>query len=186
MLACATLIGFDSYFIVQDTTCILTPSCAYNAASNTSFSFSFQQSFYVVFNSWSPFKNYAQIQVKLLCQAMQIGVAAVCIIICLIYLIIYYITVNKANKQVQPAPQPQQQGYPPQLQPQVYPPQQSYYAPPPFQPDFNSPPPAQQGYYPPPPQQQYYQPPAPPPQRAWRPEPQAQPGVIPWNQNRKY
>lgn len=118
------------------------------------------------------FKSYSESQVKFLCQTIQLGVGSFCFMLCIIYLIIYYVCSNKAKQQVAPG------SLFPQRQPYYGPQPPSYYPPPP-------PPPAEQGYYPPLPPQQYYQPPAP----AWRPPayaPQPPPGAIPWNGNRKY
>jgi len=152
LLACATLISFDAVFIAQPSTCILTPSCATNAASTTMFSYYFQQSFFTVFNNLGPFKSYTQSQAKFLFQTIQLGVGCLCFVLCLIYLIIYYVTKSKAAKRVTPSYQ---------------------------QPGYNAPQPAYQQQQ----QQQqqqgggYRQPP-----RA----PQAVPGEVPWNANRRY
>jgi len=171
LVASAALISFDAAFIARPSTCILTSSCAENSVSNTTFSYSFQQSFFKVFNNWGPFTSYGVSQVKFLCQTIQLGIGAFCFILCIIYLIIYYSSSSKAKQQVAPSPRP-----PPQ--------QQRYYTPPPPQQGYYAPPP-QQAYYPPRPQSPYYQPSAP----VWPPPPpipQAQPGVIPWNANMKY
>jgi hypothetical protein len=185
LVAIAAMISFDAVFLAQPTICVLTPSCATNAASNTTFSYSFQQSFYTIFTGWTPFQTYSISQLKILFQTIQISTGGVCFICCIIYVIIYYVCTSKAKKQVAPSPQQdsypleqqgfyplQQQGpYSPQQQ-GSYPPQQSYYAP-------QLPPQQQQQ------QQQFYQPPAP----VWRPPqyvPQAQPGAIPWNAKRRY
>jgi len=186
LLATALLISFDGVFIAQPTTCILTSSCQSNAESNTTFSYSFQQSFYNTIISKDPFKSYTITQIKLLCQATQIGAGCLCFIICVIYVIIYYVCIKKAKskvkispsseqeddhpsdqendppspvEQVNPPPPPPQQGYPP-------PPQQSY----PIPSQYGYPPPVQQGYYPPPVQQGYY--PSPAQQGYYPPPPQ--------------
>jgi len=147
LVACAALIGFDSYFIAQPSTCILTSSCASNANSTTIFSYSFQTNFFSVFNALSPFKTYTQTQAKFLFQTIQLGVGCLCFVLCIIYIIIYYVTKSKASKQVSPSDQ-----------------EPGYRAP---QPDYRS----QQGGG-------YRQ----PPPRA----PQAGPGEVPWNANRRY
>ncbi len=150
LVATAALIAFDAVFIAQPSTCILTSSCTANSVSNTTFSYNFQQSFYKLFNSWGPFTSYGQSQAKLLFHSIQIGIGGLCFILCLIYLIIYYVYANKAKEQVGPSPAPQQPPY--------YAPQQQGYYPPPPQQGYYPPPPPQQGFYPAPPQQQYYQP----------------------------
>jgi len=168
LVATAALISFDAVFVAQPTTCILTSSCAANSVSNTTFSYSFQQSFFTAFNGLSAFSTYTQTQAKFLFQTVQLGVGSLCFVICIIYLIVYYICESKSKQQVGPSPRGQQQDY--------YGSQsQSYYGPPPVQ----------QESYAPPSQQAYYQPPAP----AWRPPPQVPqppPGAIPWNSNRRY
>jgi len=144
LIACAALISFDAVFIAQPSTCILTPSCSSNANSTTVFSYNFQQAFSTVFNNLGPFKSYSQSQAKFLFQTIQLGVGCLCFILCIIFLIIYYVTKSKANKQVSPGVQ-----------------DQGYYAPQPVQQP-------RPGYRPPP--------------RA----PQAVPGELPWNANRRY
>ena len=188
LIASAALISFNAAFIARPATCILTPSCADNSVSNTTFSYGFQQSFFTVFNGWGPFKNYGQSQVKFLCQTIQIGVGALAFILYVIYLIIYYSCSNKAQQQIQPADSSRAQPrYPPTMpppynvpppvpgQPGYYPPPSGvagYYPasamPPVYQP---APPPGVAGYYPAPTAPQSYQPPLPPPQ--------AQPGYYP-------
>jgi hypothetical protein len=125
LLACATLISFDAVFIAQPSTCILTSSCSTNAASTTMFSYYFQQAFFTLFNNLAPFKSYTQTQTKFLFQTIQLGVGGLCFVLCIVYLIIYYVSKSKSSKQVSPglqsdyrAPQPgyqqqqqQQQGF---------------------------------------------------------------------------
>lgn len=173
LVATAALISFDATFVARPSMCILTPSCVENSASNTTFSYSFRESFFTVFNSWGPFKSYKESHVKFLCQTIQLGVGGLAFILCLLYLIIYYVTANKAKPQVAPDPtvqrQLQQQQHQP-FYPSPPPPMaaQGYYPPPP------PPPPGPPGYYP-----QYYQPPAP----VWRPPapPQGPYNAMPWN-----
>ncbi|CAF0802982.1 unnamed protein product [Adineta steineri] len=175
-IACAALISFDIVFLIRPTTCILTPSCADNAVSTTIFSYNFRKSFFQTFNSWGPFTSYSESQVKLLCEAIQLGLAGLCIIIGVIYLVIYFECLRKIKKHHQvgpnvpgnnntplgppitpaqiymsrPPPHPSQQAY-------MVPPQPAYYAPPPpVQPPYYAPPPpVQPAYYAPP---QQYQP----------------------------
>jgi len=170
LIATAALISFDATFVVRPTMCILTPSCVENSVSNTTFSYSFRQTFFTVFNSWGPFQSYQESHVKFLCQTVQLGVGSLAFILCILYLIIYYVTANKAKPQVAPAPNTQQ--LPPQLfyGPTAPPPPMAVpgYYPPPL-------PPGPPGYYPAVPP---YQPPGP----MWRaPVPQPPPGAIPWN-----
>jgi hypothetical protein len=150
------LIGFDAYFIAQPTTCILTPSCSSNVNSTTIFSYSFQQGFFTIFNTLGPFKTYTQAQSKFLFQTVQLGVGCLCFVLCIIYLIIYYVSKSKAaTKQVAPSGQ----GRHP-----------DYQAPQPSYPQSESPYRPQQGAY-----------------RPSQPRaPQAAPGEMPWNQNRRY
>ncbi|CAF3482347.1 unnamed protein product [Rotaria sp. Silwood1] len=166
LVACITLIGFDAYFIAQPTACLLTSSCTTNAASNATFSYGFRQWFFTLMNNWGPFKTYTESQAKLFVQAMQLGIGGLCLILCIIYLVIYYVCTNKSNGQVGPTLQSQQQNYYAPLHP-------SYYAPP--KPSYNAPPL----------QQQYVQPPATAYHRTTY-IPQAAPGEIPWNSNRRY
>jgi hypothetical protein len=105
LLACGTLIGFDSYFIAQPSTCILTSSCAANSVSTTIFSYSFQQNFFTAFNNLSAFKSYTLSQTKYLFQTIQLGVGCLCFVLLIIYLIVYYVTKSKASKRVGPSPQ---------------------------------------------------------------------------------
>ena len=123
------------------------------------FSWYFRQSFFTLFTNLGPFKNYNETQAKFLFQTIQLGVGCLCFVLCLIYLIIFYVTKNKAGKQVGPGQQ--RSDY---RAPQVSPYQQ-------------------QTQYPP---QRQYQP-QPPPQPAYRQPraPQSYPGEVPWN-GRKY
>jgi hypothetical protein len=155
------LISFDAVFIAQPSTCILTPSCSSNVGSSSSFSYNFQQGFYTIWNNLGPFKTYTETQTKFLFQTVQLGVGCLCFVLNIIYLIIYYVTKSKAAKQVSPGSQ--QQNYPQQNYPQQNYPQQNYQQ--------------QSAYAPQPPQQQYRQQP-----RA----PQAPPGELPWNAQRRY
>ncbi len=93
--------------------CILTSSCSSNAVSTTIFSYSFRQSFFNEFNSMSPFQSYTQNDVKLLCQSIQLGVGTVCLVDCIVYLIIYRVTLKKLKKQgpVVPVELPKQEDY---------------------------------------------------------------------------
>ncbi|CAF1409081.1 unnamed protein product [Adineta ricciae] len=100
-IACGALIAFDIAFIVQPSTCILTSSCSDNAYSSSVFSYSFRSSFFSVFNSWDPFKTYTQNQVKLLCQAIQLGLAGLCIIVGIVYLVIYFECLRRLKKHQQ-------------------------------------------------------------------------------------
>jgi hypothetical protein len=106
------MLSFDAVFIAQPSTCILTPSCSSNAASTTIFSYSFQQSFFLLFNNLGPFKTYTVPQAKFLFQTIQLGVACLCFVLNLIYLVIYYVVRSKASKRI--APSPQQGPYAPQ------------------------------------------------------------------------
>jgi len=108
LLACGTCIGFDAYFIAQPSACLLTSSCSSNAVSTTVFSYNLQQSFFTLFNKLGPFSSYTQTQAKFLFQTIQLGVASLCFVLCLIYFIIYYVTKSKASKRVGPSPN---QGY---------------------------------------------------------------------------
>jgi len=107
LLACAALISFDALFIAQPSTCILTSSCSSNANSTTVFSYNRQQAFWTQFNKLGPFKSYTQSQAKFLFQTVQLGVGALCFVLCLVYLIIYYVTKSKALKRVGPSQQEQ-------------------------------------------------------------------------------
>lgn len=139
LVACATQISFDAVFIAQSSTCILTPSCTSNADSTTLFSYYFKQSFFLLFNNLGPFRSYNETQAKFLFQTIQLGVGCLCFVLCLIYVIIYYVTKSKAGKRVgpgqprsdYPAPQPSYQQPPPQRQYQA---QSTYRPPPPRQP----------------------------------------------------
>ncbi len=120
LVACAALITFDAIFLARPSTCILTSSCSSNAVSTTVFSYYFQQDFYTVLHRLSPFSTYTQSQAKYLFQVVQIGVGSLCFALCILYIIIYLASKNKAKQQVAPraiqpgynAPQPnyQQQG----------------------------------------------------------------------------
>jgi len=140
LVACATMISFDAVFIAQPTTCILTPSCSTNAASTSMFSYYFQTAFFTLFRSLSPFSSYSQTQAKFLFQTIQLGVGSLCFVLCIIYLIIYYVTKSKALKTVGPSPQ-------------------------------------ESGPYAPQPGPAY---------RQTQRQTQANPGELPWNQNRRY
>jgi len=134
LIACAALISFDAYFIAQPSTCILTSSCTTNAVSTTIFSYNFQTSFSTVWNSLGPFKSYTTSQSKFLFQTIQLGVGCLCFVLCIIFLIIYYVTKSKASKVSPgyPQQQQQQQGYYAPQSAQQYPQQgQSYRQPPP-------------------------------------------------------
>lgn len=122
LLACGVLIGFDAYFIAKPTTCILTSSCVANSVSTTIFSYSFRSNFFSVWNSLSPFKSYTESQTKFLFQTVQLSVGCLCFVLCLIFIIIYYVTRSKASEKVSPS------GYaPPPHAPQpAYRPQQQY------------------------------------------------------------
>lgn len=137
--ACIALIVFDALFIAQPTTCILTPSCSSNAESTTIFSYEFRKSFFERFNSLSAFSSYTESQTKFLFQTIQLSVGCLCLVLCIIFLIIYYVTKSKASKQIAPTP--------------------------------------------------FYSPAAPQPAPGYRPPqqrmPQAPPGQIPWNPNRR-
>lgn len=101
-MACGALIGFDAYFIAVPSACLLTPSCSSYSNQTTSFNYNFQQSFYSAFNGLSAFKNYTQSQTKFLFQTIQLSVGCLCFILCIVFLIIYYVSRNKASKQVSP------------------------------------------------------------------------------------
>jgi len=150
LLATAALISFDAVFIARPTTCILTPSCESNAASTSSFSYYLRIGFFAAFNSLGPFKSYSESQAKFLFQTIQLGVGCLCFVLCLIFLIIYYVSKSKAAKRVAPSSGGYQQN--------------GYQAPQPaYRPSYQ-------------PQQQYR------PPRA----PQAAPGDVAWNPNRRY
>lgn len=120
LVACAALITFDAIFLARPSTCILTSSCSSNAASTTVFTYSFQQDFFTVLHRLSPFSTYTQSQAKYLFQVVQISVGSLCFALCILYIIVYIASKNKAKQQVAPrmmqqrtnAPQPnyQQQG----------------------------------------------------------------------------
>jgi len=115
ILATGCLIGFDAVFIAQPSTCILTPSCSSNAAQTNTWSYYLSQSFFTIFNGLSTFKTYTQSQTKFLFQAIQLGVGCLCFVLCLVYMIIYYVCSSKA-KRGQVSPGPEQQPYPGQYQ----------------------------------------------------------------------
>jgi len=158
LLACGCLIGFDATFIAQPTTCILTSSCATNAASTTSVYYYFQQAFFTLFKNLSTFSSYTQTQAKFLFQTIQLGVGCLCFVLCVIYLIIYYVCTSKAKKQVGLGQQSYQDYPAPQAQSQSQ--SQSQY------------------------QRQYQQPG--PAYRSPPRVPQARPGENPWNGGGKY
>ncbi|UJR38516.1 hypothetical protein I4U23_031182 [Adineta vaga] len=103
-IACGALISFDIAFLIQPTTCILTSSCSANAYSSTAFNYGFRSSFYQVFNSWEPFKTYSESQVKVLCQAIQLGLAGLCLILGIAYLVIYFECLRRLKKHQQIGP----------------------------------------------------------------------------------
>ncbi|CAM4808483.1 unnamed protein product [Rotaria magnacalcarata] len=198
LVACTVLIGFDAYFLAQPGACLLTSSCSSNADSNTTFSYNFQSSFFTAFTSLSTFKSYTQTQTKFLFQSMQLGIGALCFLICVIYLVIYYSTKSQLKGQVLPSSQSQERSIKKSSQPvSNISPREAYYPPLPLPPPPPLPPAAQQYYqssgpilHPPtyvsqtPTGQQYYQSSGP----VWRPPayvPQAPPGQIPWNQYRR-
>ena len=131
------------------------------------FSYYFQTGFYSIFNTLGPFKSYTQTQAKFLFQTVQLGVGSLCFVLCLIYLIVYYVTKSKASKQVGPAVQQQQDYRAPQPD---YRQQQHQGSSHPSQHQGPSHPPQHQG-------SGYHQPP-----RA----PQAAPGEQPWSTNKRY
>ena len=102
LVASATLIVFDAIFLALPSTCLLTPSCSTEAASPSSFAYPFQQSFFTSLNSISTFQNYGQYQAKVLFQSIQLGVGCLCLLVCLLYVIIYFVTASKTSKQVSP------------------------------------------------------------------------------------
>ena len=117
-------------FLIQPSTCILTPTCLTNAASTVLFSYDFRQSFYSTFNSLEAFRFFTESQTKCLFQSIQLGVGCLCFLICVAYLIIYYMCLNKSKLQYapldqQPEPQPFYRMPPPPLrapQPMFMPP----------------------------------------------------------------
>ncbi len=158
LIACTTLISFDSTFLARPTTCLLTSSCALAYSSNATFSTSWEQSFFAVFNGLSAFQSYGESSAKFLFQAIQLGIGILCFVICLLYIIIYYTCSSKAQQQVAPTPlSPQEKE---EQQNHLTPHPQSYYEPsppssPPAQPIYQPPPPMmlppQPGYQLPPP-----------------------------------
>jgi len=83
------------------------------------FNYNFQRNFYATFLTLTPFTGYSQKQTKFLFQTIQLGVGCLSFVLCIIYLIVYYVTKSKVAQRVRPiqpnysAPQPayQQQGY---------------------------------------------------------------------------
>ncbi|CAF1241720.1 unnamed protein product [Rotaria sp. Silwood1] len=118
LLACGALIGFDAYFIAQPTACILTSSCSSNAASTTVFSYSFRTSFFTAFNSLSAFKSYSESQTKYLFQTIQLSIGCLCFVLCIIYMVIYYVTRNKSLGNVAPHENPRTSNFQQQQQQQ--------------------------------------------------------------------
>ncbi|CAF1324581.1 unnamed protein product [Rotaria sordida] len=116
IVACGALIGFDAYFLAQPTACILTSSCASNAVVPIALANSFRTSFFTAFNSLSAFSSYTESQTKYLFRAIQISVGCLCFVLCIIYLIIYYVVKSKAARDVvpsgpDPTPRAPQPGY---------------------------------------------------------------------------
>jgi len=105
LAACGAMIGFDAYFIAQPSACILTPQCSSYTNSTTVFSYVFQSSFWTVFHNVGPFSSYTQSQTKFLFEVIQLGVGGFCFILCIVYMIIYYVCRSKAsgNGRVEPA-----------------------------------------------------------------------------------
>ncbi|CAF0996320.1 unnamed protein product [Adineta steineri] len=126
LIACTAMVSFDAVFIALPSTCILTPSCADYASSTTMFSYYFQQSFFNIFNNLGPFQSYTQTQAKFLFQLVQLCVGGLCIVLCLVYIIVYLVSRNRAKKIAPaagglpnyPAPQPT---YPQQQRPSYNP-----------------------------------------------------------------
>ena len=58
------------------------------------------QNFLTVFNNLSAFKSYSVSQAKFLFQTIQISFGCLGFVVCLIYLVIYFITKKQASKQV--------------------------------------------------------------------------------------
>lgn len=102
-IASAVLVAFDTIFLINPKTCILTPQCLSNAASNSSFGSSLQSSFIVTFRTMDLFKYYTETQSKTLFQAMQVGIGSVCILMSITYIIIFYIHDKKAKEMIRPS-----------------------------------------------------------------------------------
>ena len=109
LLACTALIIFDAIFIAQPTTCLLTSSCAKNADSNTTFDYNFRRSFYSKFNSWDSFESFTERDTKHFFQTIQVSVGSFCFVLCIIYLIVYYICKSKSKAEIAPSAQSQNQ-----------------------------------------------------------------------------
>lgn len=103
---------------------------------------------------------------------MQLGIGALCFMICVIYLVVYYSTTSQLKGSVGPSASTKSK-------PSKPPSQQAQYPPPPPPP----PPAPPQAYHPSGP---FWRPPAYVPQAPPAYIPQAAPGQIPWNPNRRY
>lgn len=97
LVANAACIGFNAAFIARTSTCLLTPSCSSYASSMTNFAANLQSSFLTNFRRLSAFSTYTVDQAKFLFQATQIGLASLCFILSLIFIIIYYVVKSKAS-----------------------------------------------------------------------------------------
>lgn len=92
------MISFDIVFLVKPSTCILTSSCASNAASMTLFSYYFREGFFVAFHKLSAFETYSETQAKFLFQVVQASVGGLCFILGIVYLIVFIVAKFRANK----------------------------------------------------------------------------------------
>ncbi len=102
LLAYALLISFNGVFIAQPSTCILTPTCASQSVSTTGFSYTMSQKFFTAFNSLNGFKTYTLSQSKYLFQTVQISFGCLGFVLCVTYIIIYFIQSTKTGNQVIP------------------------------------------------------------------------------------
>ncbi|CAF0957916.1 unnamed protein product [Didymodactylos carnosus] len=136
IIAMGALVGFDISFILNPSTCLLTPTCTTQSEIiNLQF----------IMTNIAPFKNYTFYDSKKLFLEIQVGCAGLALLLSIIYVIIYIVCKNKLKNQTTstsdrviqnghidyPAPQPihrSPQAYPP---PQIsFIPNQSPYAPP--------------------------------------------------------
>lgn len=100
LVALALLISFNGVFLARTSTCILTSSCSNNVANQPTFSSNFRQNFFSTFNNLNGFKTYTEAQAKYLFQTIQVSFGCLCFVLCVSYLVVYYIIKRRAAGQV--------------------------------------------------------------------------------------
>jgi hypothetical protein len=102
LLTCALLISFKGLFLAQPSTCLLTPSCASQSVSTSGFSYTMSQNFFTAFNSLNGFKTYTLSQAKYLFQTIQLSFGCLGFVLCVVYLVLYFMRRKETLNRVKP------------------------------------------------------------------------------------